>query len=544
MNLPAIALGVGLHVFYFRKFEHHMYGVRYLQLFLSSVLFSTYWLMFSSKQSLTQCFLESLPPHIYLLLGIYASLVTYRLLLHPLRRFPGPFPAKISSLWFSTQLGKSEAHKKILALHLKYGPFVRIGSSDLSIAHPLGVTAVYGPKSACRKASWYDEDHPRASIHTTRDHEFHARRRRVWSHAFSDKALRGYEVRIAKYTARLIAKLEQADGAAINVSQWFKHFSFDVMGDLAFAKDFGMLKSGQEHWAVGLLNEALGVQAMKLPTWIFRIIVAVPGLTRNYWKFIRYCDEQLDQRIKSKAEVPDLMSTLLEHAGSRPISPDEYTTLQADSRTIIVAGSDTTAATLAHVFYQLARHPGQVRKVREELKEVLGDFSSASPSLENRKLQHADHINAVIYETLRLHPAVPSAIVRKTPPEGIRVGETYIPGDMNVWCPQYVLGRLEDVYEKPLEFLPERWYTQPEMVREKSAFAPFLVGTYGCIGRPLAMMEMRAVIAEIVMRYDVDFVEGDDGEAFIEGTSDQFTLHLAHLDLRFRCREKAQKTSH
>ena len=50
-------------------------------------------------------------------------------------------------------------------------------------------------------------------------------------------------------------------------------------------------------------------------------------------------------------------------------------------------------------------------------------------------------LRAVLSESLRLHPVVPSHMHRKTPPEGIRVEGVWIPGDMTVMCPQYVLGR-------------------------------------------------------------------------------------------------------
>ena len=50
-------------------------------------------------------------------------------------------------------------------------------------------------------------------------------------------------------------------------------------------------------------------------------------------------------------------------------------------------------------------------------------------------------INAVINETLRLHPPAGLSLPRKTPREGLTIGDTYIPGNMTVWCPQYVIGR-------------------------------------------------------------------------------------------------------
>lgn len=63
----------------------------------------------------------------------------------------------------------------------------------------------------------------------------------------------------------------------------------------------------------------------------------------------------------------------------------------------------------------------------------------------NEKIANLDHLNGIINETLRLHPAVPTLLQRKTPPEGITIEGTYVPGNMIVSCPQYVLGRSESI---------------------------------------------------------------------------------------------------
>lgn len=473
-QLIAVAVGVCLHLGYFQRGEHHMYGLRYLQAFtllfitLTGTLKLEYGLSFASSLSITG--------HIFgwLFVGLYGSLLCYRTIWHPLREFPGPITARISSLWYSTHVTNFDAHKKALELYNKYGPFVRVGSSDLMIAHPLGVPAVHGAQSKCRKASWYDEDWPRQSIHTSRDHQFHADRRRVWSQSFSDKALRGYESRIVLYNKALIDRLGEHGGQAVNAAKWFNFYSFDVMGDLAFGKDFGMLRSGEQHFAVELLDDALGVQGFKLPTWMFRMLITIPGLTEKYWRFIRYCDEQLAAKmVGEKSDKPSLMNVLLAHAGPRP-SEQDVLTLQSDSRTIIVAGSDTTAASLSHIFYLLAKHPEHVVKLRQELLPLM----NSDGTFDHQKIHRADHLNATINEALRLYPVPPTAIVRKTPPEGIVVDGTYIPGNMNVWTPQYVIGRSEAAYERPFDFVPERWYCMHSMVKESAGYAPFLTGMF------------------------------------------------------------------
>ena len=110
--------------------------------------------------------------------------------------------------------------------------------------------------------------------------------------------------------------------------------------------------------------------------------------------------------------------------------------LQSDSRLIIVAGSDTTAATLVHMFYYIANDQSVLQKLRDELEPLVGDGR-----LEHQKIQDAEYLNGCIYEALRLNPPVPSGVFRKTPPEGVNIGDTWIAGDTCIQMPQYAMGR-------------------------------------------------------------------------------------------------------
>ena len=87
---------------------------------------------------------------------------------------------------------------------------------------------------------------------------------------------------------------------------------------------------------------------------------------------------------------------------------------------------------------ELARRPQQIQKLREELVPCMPGGTTEAL---HQKIANLEHLNGIIYETLRLHPPVPTAIERFTPPEGIEIGGKYIPGNMNIWCPQYVMGR-------------------------------------------------------------------------------------------------------
>ena len=64
-----------------------------------------------------------------------------------------------------------------------------------------------------------------------------------------------------------------------------------------------------------------------------------------------------------------------------------------------------------------------------------------------------------------------------------------------------------------------------------------MTGPYGCIGRPLALMQIRLIIADVISRFDVEFPPGKDGSDFIENTKDRFTWGLAELSICFRPRK-------
>ena len=111
--------------------------------------------------------------------------------------------------------------------------------------------------------------------------------------------------------------------------------------------------------------------------------------------------------------------------------------LNGDCALIIVAGSDTTTSTFTHIFYHLAKSPVIFSKLRKE----LDSFYEFGSDTEFKDLEKAMYLNGIINEALRLHPPVPSGLQRMTPPEGITIGSTFIPGNVQISVPLYSLGR-------------------------------------------------------------------------------------------------------
>ena len=118
--------------------------------------------------------------------------------------------------------------------------------------------------------------------------------------------------------------------------------------------------------------------------------------------------------------------------------------------------------------YHLALSPVHVERIRSELA-MLSSHTAAS-------MQKLPYLNACINEALRLYPPQPSGLLRLTPPSGITIAGTYIPADVIVKAPHWTIARLDSAFDKPDEFIPERWTADKEMVKDERAHAPFSIG--------------------------------------------------------------------
>lgn len=163
--------------------------------------------------------------------------------------------------------------------------------------------------------------------------------------------------------------------------------------------------------------------------------------------------------------------------------------------TLIAAGYETTSAAMAWAVHALLTHPDCATRAAEEVRDVLGDKPPAADDLER-----LPYLRAVVSETLRLcPPAVVSArkVVRGFEFAGKRVAA----GAMLLYSP-YVTHRSPEVYERALEFRPERWLPDDPGYRRRGPheFAPFGGGPHRCIGSTMATTELTVMLARLLVR--------------------------------------------
>ncbi|GME27678.1 cytochrome p450 [Neofusicoccum parvum] len=472
--------------------------------------------------------------------GLYFSMSIYRLFLHRLRKFPGPWGAKLSRFYVTAASAKKVMyHKEIKQWHEKYGDFIRTGPRELAIVRKSAVQQIYGPASECVKSSWYTQvssDHTKISIHMTRDWNDHKQRRKAWDRGFSVKAMNTYEPRIASKVELLLDQIKShiASSKPLDATMWSNLLTFDIMGEVGFGKDFKGLETGIEHPAIKGIHDhmtALGILAT-VP-WFLNLLARIPGASAGYAPFFSWCHNEVrvkQMKYESEKYPQDIISWLIKAYNEKDVSaaPSEIA-LHEDSRAVIIAGSDTTASTLAEVLFFFSKYPAVQKKLQAKL-----DAAMPHREWSYEKAKSVGYVEDIIQETLRLKPALLTGGYRTTPANGIFVDGVHIPGNTNVFVPMQLMQTDPRYHPQADEFIPERFgERRVEWKTDQQPWYPFSIGPYSCPGKVLAMVTLRMAISQISLHYDVSFAPGEDGEKFDSEALDTFTTTLPPLMVQF-----------
>lgn len=209
---------------------------------------------------------------------LIASVAIYRVYLHPLSKFPGPRLWAISRVPYAYNLATGALPHRILQLHEKYGPIVRLAPYELSFTTEEAWTDIYGkqqgkPQLQKDQYQMYLAPNMATSLLTEPSDALHGQMRRVFkiafkslavdpyrrnfSHAFSEKTLRESEPILQKYFDKLIVKLHENVGKPINMVAWYEFTLFDTIGDLLFGRPFDCLDKSTSH--VSSIHYQLGI---------------------------------------------------------------------------------------------------------------------------------------------------------------------------------------------------------------------------------------------------------------------------------------------
>jgi cytochrome P450 len=196
----------------------------------------------------------------------------------------------------------------------------------------------------------------------------------------------------------------------------------------------------------------------------------------------------MDRRRRENRFPPDLLTRCLQARDKSSGAAMSDKQVIDEILTMIVAGHETTAACLNWVWYLLALHPDVYDRVAQEAQKLALDAVPDWPVLESMQW-----IPRVIKEALRLYP--PGWLYTRRAVEDDCFGEYRIPSGADVFICSYLLHRHPAYWNKPEQFLPERFSPEQEARRHRFAYIPFSAGPRRCIGESFAMAEMMIHLA-------------------------------------------------
>ncbi|MGW1411565.1 cytochrome P450 [Streptomyces sp. NPDC002403] len=228
------------------------------------------------------------------------------------------------------------------------------------------------------------------------------------------------------------------------------------------------------------------------------------------------------ERRSAGTDGDDFLSTLLASSENSD-SPDSLSDAEITDQvvTFFLAGTETTANTLAWALHYLAENPGIERRLQAETSAVLADRCAAFTDLPALELT-----GRVITETLRIRPSL--WLLTRVATDDTELGGHRIPAGTTLIYSPYVIHHRPDVYPDPGRFDPDRWTEKNAAEKTRGTFIPFGGGARKCIGDTFAMTLATLALASITTQWLLEPVENARVRPVVRAT-------LVPRGLQMRC---------
>ncbi|WP_406301168.1 cytochrome P450 [Streptomyces sp. NBC_00885] len=386
------------------------------------------------------------------------------------------------------------------SLHAE-GPVLRLDIGPMPIVVVTSAATVnevmVKQAKAFRKGRLFDRVRPLVGNGVgTADGPTHIRNRRLIQPMFYKERLAGY-AEVMGDRAETLA-VSWSAGQQIDVNQVMSRHAIETLAATLFSTDIGRqaVESVREDLPIvlkNMLRRALAPQFMdNWPIW--------RQFDKSAARMRSVIDDVITQTRASDPEArTDLLSLLLSARDETGAGlTDEE--VRDELTTMLFAGSETTASTLAWALHHLAEHPDIEREVLDEIDKAAG----------NRPVTFADvpqlpSITRVLDEALRLHGVV--ALMRRTT-EPVTIGGFALQAETEVLISLYALHRNPELYPDPDRFDPDRWLPEQVAQRPREHMVPFGAGNRKCIGDKFSWMEATITLATILPRWKLRPVPG------------------------------------
>ncbi|KXH26907.1 RadP cytochrome P450 epoxidase [Colletotrichum simmondsii] len=477
----------------------------------------------------------------YFLLGIY------NVYFHPLRHYPGPLLWHFSPVPKNIYLLTGRYAAKAREIHETYSGAVRVAPNELSYIQPQAWKDILGRplKSEMAKDIRFfgGENFGRDSLVTTRP-EDHTRQRRIFTHAFSNTALKAQEPLLVDYADQMVEAMGalaqrecqrqrahdgegggKGDGlGSVNIVDVYNFATFDIMADLTFGEPLLLLKMGDyTPWVrnvfAGLKFVIYGLVFLEIPVLgpLVQAVTSAP-LKKKAQEHTDFAGQLVDRRLRERQAhpKPDIWSFVLKHSdgsdngGAEDKSKEKGLSdreMHANAAMFMVAGTETSGTVLSGTTYYLLRNPRVYDILTREIRAAFARTEDICVD----GLVRLEYLTAVLMEGLRLYNPGGAGMPRIVPRGGAEVCGEYIPEGTLVSVNPYSAFTSPENWARPNEFVPERWIhtDAPEWKDDKrDVHEPFSYGPRNCLGKNLAWLELRLLLAKTLWHYDLALCPG------------------------------------
>ncbi|KMZ74782.1 hypothetical protein ZOSMA_122G00500 [Zostera marina] len=309
----------------------------------------------------------------------------------------------------------------------------------------------------------------------------------------------------------------------VDLQDFFLRFTFTVTCVLVMGVDPGCLSPGLPvipfSKAMDEAEEVLVYRHVVPSAWwklMRKLKVGEERKIAHAWKLIdKFINEHvqikkdamtknLDTREEFVEQNPDLLTSYI---NSRTYS-DKF--LRDTALNLMLAGRDATAIGLSWFFFLLSKNPEVESKILEELKDNYGE-KMVDDQLDAKDLSSLVYLHAAFCESLRLYPPVPFEHKAGVQSEVLPSGHGVEP-EMKVVVSLYAMARMEGVWgEDCLEYKPERWISDKGRIRYEPSykFLSFNSGPRSCLGKDIAMTQMKIMAVSLLQNYKIEVVDSD-----------------------------------
>ncbi|KAI0389830.1 cytochrome P450 3A13 [Xylariaceae sp. FL0594] len=429
-----------------------------------------------------------------LLLGWYL----WKCFSSPLQKLPGPRLSLFTSLVLKFHEFRALRTRYVHNLHLKYGPVVRIAPNEVSFASLGGIKEIYcSGGSGYDKTEFYDlfKVYGRRTMFTTLNKEDHAKRKRILADRYANsnimkaQSLDGIQER----AGRFVERCSRSVGQSIDLFKEGLHdYAFDGVTHQLFHPYGSDSLRDPEHENImkqvafddSLQNRLVQYYNPSLHKIIGNIlsIFAKPRQT-----------PLADELVLSATRKTDPAQFTLLSRMQEKVYGMEHIDMAAECLDHMAAGIDTTGDGLCFLMWEISQ-PRSLH-VQCRLQKELQD----NPDVSFDKLPYLD---AVVLEGLRCFPAIPMSLPRYVPRGGRTIDGFFIPECTIVSSQAYSAHRIDQkVFPQPDLFNPDRWLEKEGDLDRKRLFFAFASGGRGCIGKHLALAEMKILLRDVYSHF-------------------------------------------